>query len=92
MILSMFTETKVKCLIFDLTRYSKSNQFIILSLTVFAFHLVQGYMHELIFQLPGFKPFSMFLTLLQFGIYSMLALFESLVMHKFRFKRAIRRK
>lgn len=88
----MFTETKIKCLFFDITRCSKSSQFIILSLTVFAFHLVQGYMHELIFQLPGFKPFSMFLTLLQFGIYTLFALFESLVKHKFRLKRAIRRK
>ncbi|RMZ94283.1 adenosine 3 -phospho 5 -phosphosulfate transporter 2 isoform X2 [Brachionus plicatilis] len=86
----MFDETKVKCLFFDLTRCSKSSQFITLSLTVFAFHLVQGYMHELIFRLPGFKPYSMFLTLLQFGIYAIFALLESLLKHKFRLKRAIK--
>ena len=73
---------EIECLFFNLTKLKSHWQFIILSLTVFAFHLVQGYMHELIFKLPGFKPYSMFLTLLQFGIYSFLAIVETLIKHK----------
>ncbi|CAF0707495.1 unnamed protein product [Brachionus calyciflorus] len=88
----MADESRVKCLFFDLTRYSKSTQFILLSTTVFVFHLVQGYFHELIFKLPGFKPYSMFLTLLQFGIYGLMALFESLIQKRFNFRRAVKRR
>ena len=69
----------VKCLFFDLTRMPRAVQFVLLSATIFAFHLVQGYMHELIFKLPGFKPFSMYLTLLQFVIYSVLAYAETVL-------------
>ena len=68
----------VKCLFLDLTRMPRGVQFILLSATIFAFHLVQGYMHELIFKLPGFKPYGMFLTLIQFAIYSLLAFLETL--------------
>ena len=34
-------------------------------------------MHELIFKLKGFQPYGMFLTLVQFAIYSFLASLES---------------
>ena len=47
----------------------------------------QGYMNELIFKLPGFKPYSMFMTLLQFGIYSALAFIESLIKSRFSINR-----
>ena len=76
----------VKCLCIDLTRTSRSGQFIVLTCAVFAFNLIQGYMHELIFRLPGFKPFSMYLTLLQFGIAAFLAYAESLVTNGFVLK------
>ena len=78
---------KTTCLCFDLTNLSRSAQFIILSSVVFAFHISQGYMNELIFKLPGFKPYSMFLTLLQFGIYAVLAFMESLFTKRFDVKR-----
>jgi adenosine 3'-phospho 5'-phosphosulfate transporter B3 len=79
-------------LFFNLTHMSRSTQFIILTATVFSFHLIQGYMHELIFRLPGFKPFSIFLTLLQFAIYGILALLESLLKHRCSFALATQRR
>jgi hypothetical protein len=75
----------IKCLLFDLTNKSRTIQFIVLSSTVLFFHITQGYMHELIFRLPGFKPFSMFLTLLQFLFYALLALIETIVSDRFKF-------
>ena len=76
---------EIKCLFFDLTRKSRAVQFMCLSITVLFFHITQGYMHELIFRLPGFKPFSMYLTLLQFFFYASLALIETLITEGFRF-------
>lgn len=85
-------EQQVKLLCIDLSHHSSALQFVFLSLTVFGFHLVQGYFHELIFKLKEFKPFSMYLTLLQFGIYALLAALESLFKSNFDPKQAFRRK
>ncbi len=67
---------KIQCLCFDLTHLTSSNQFIILALAVFFFHCFQGFMHELIFRLPGFKPFSMYFTLVQFALYATYAFLD----------------
>ena len=83
---------QLKILCVDITNQPRSIQFILLALTVFGFHLVQGYFHELIFKLKGFKPFSMYLTLIQFAIYGLLAIIELLVKNRFDFKQAFRRK
>jgi hypothetical protein len=76
----------IKCLFLDLTKKSRTFQFIALSSTVLFFHITQGYMHELIFRLPGFKPFSMFLTLLQFSFYALLAFIETIWSNRFIFR------
>ena len=78
-------KNKMKILCFNLTNCSRSTQFVLLSLSVFFFHCFQGYMHELIFRLPGFKPFSIFFTLLQFAIYASLGVIESIFKNGFRF-------
>lgn len=88
----MTTSHELKCFCFNLTNQPRSVQFVLLSITVFLFHLVQGYMHELIFKLDGFKPFSMYLTLIQFAIYSLLAIVESLLKNSFDFKKSFHRK
>jgi adenosine 3'-phospho 5'-phosphosulfate transporter B3 len=82
----MSEDREIRCLFFNLTRLSRGAQLVFLSATVFSFHLVQGYMHELIFRLPGFKPYSLYLTLLQFGIYATLAVLETLVKHNCNFQ------
>jgi len=43
----------VDVLCFDLIYFTKSAQFLILSLGVFFFYLLYGYYQELIFSLPG---------------------------------------
>jgi adenosine 3'-phospho 5'-phosphosulfate transporter B3 len=86
----MSDDREIRCLFFNLTHMSRGTQFIILSATVFSFHLVQGYMHELIFRLPGFKSYSIYLTLLQFGIYAILAVLETLVKNRCNFNHVIK--
>lgn len=77
---------EIKCLFFNLTNKSKSFQFICLSTTVLIFHITQGYMHELIFRLPGFKPYALEMTLLQFFFYAIFAYIETLIIHGVKFK------
>lgn len=62
----------VPLLWFDLGHLSRTWQFTILTLATFAFYLVYGYMQELIFRLEGFKPFGWYLTLIQFGCYTVI--------------------
>ena len=55
---------------FDLVYFTKPAQFVILSAGVFFFYLLYGYYQELIFSLPGFTGYGWYLTLIQFGYYS----------------------
>lgn len=86
----MSDQLKILCV--DLTHQPRAIQFVLLSLTVFGFHLVQAYFHELIFKLKGFKPYSMYLTLIQFAIYGLLAALESILKNRFDTKKAFKRK
>lgn len=70
---------ELKILCFDLTYYSRSTQFFLSCVGVFALYLVYGYLQELIFTLDGFKPFGWFLTLTQFLYYICFGLFEKYV-------------
>ena len=63
-------KTHVEVLCFDLVYFTKPAQFIILSAGVFFFYLLYGYYQELIFSLPGFTGYGWYLTLIQFGYYS----------------------
>lgn len=60
----------------NLTRFSKPVQFFVCVAGVFIFYLIYGYLQELIFSLEGFKPFGWYLTLVQFGLYSLFGLVE----------------
>lgn len=67
-------EIKIFCC--DLSSYSSQVQFMICCLGVFVLYLLYGYFQELIFSLEGFKPYGWYLTLIQFGYYSIFGYFE----------------
>uniref|UniRef100_A0AAX7VYQ9 Adenosine 3'-phospho 5'-phosphosulfate transporter 2 n=1 Tax=Astatotilapia calliptera TaxID=8154 RepID=A0AAX7VYQ9_ASTCA len=60
----------------NLSSLSAPTQFFICVAGVFFFYLMYGYLQELIFSVEGFKPFGWYLTLVQFGFYSMFGLVE----------------
>ena len=60
----------VDVLCFDLVYFTRPAQFVILSTGIFFFYLLYGYYQELIFSLPGFSGYGWYLTLIQFGYYS----------------------
>lgn len=63
-------------LCFDLSPYSTQTQFILCCIGVFVLYILYGYFQELIFSLDGFKPYGWFLTLIQFGYYTIFGYFE----------------
>lgn len=67
---------EIKIGFFDISGFSPTVQFIQLTVAVFVFYLVYGYMQELIFKLDGFRPFGWYLTLVQFGLYTIFGLAE----------------
>ena len=69
----------VDVLCFDLVYFTRPAQFVILSAGVFFFYLVYGYYQELIFSLPGFTGYGWYLTLIQFGYYSIFGKIEMLI-------------
>ncbi|XP_066249853.1 adenosine 3'-phospho 5'-phosphosulfate transporter 2 [Euwallacea similis] len=76
--------TSILCL--DITNFSQTLQFLLCSIAVFVFYLLYGYMQELIFTLKDFKPYGWYLTLVQFGFYTIFGLFETKIrgIHKRR--------
>uniref|UniRef100_A0A8C2FQJ3 Adenosine 3'-phospho 5'-phosphosulfate transporter 2 n=1 Tax=Cyprinus carpio TaxID=7962 RepID=A0A8C2FQJ3_CYPCA len=60
----------------NLNRFNTPTQFFICVAGVFLFYLIYGYLQELIFSVEGFKPFGWYLTLVQFGFYSLFGLVE----------------
>lgn len=72
---------KVRLLCLDLSHFSQTVQFLTCSAAVFVFFLLYGYMQELIFTLEGFQPYGWFLTLVQFGFYSIFGLVEKYATH-----------
>ncbi|XP_061447635.1 adenosine 3'-phospho 5'-phosphosulfate transporter 2 isoform X2 [Rhineura floridana] len=60
----------------NLNKFNKTTQFFICVSGVFLFYLIYGYLQELIFSIEGFKPFGWYLTLVQFGFYSIFGLVE----------------
>ncbi|XP_017773021.1 PREDICTED: adenosine 3'-phospho 5'-phosphosulfate transporter 2 [Nicrophorus vespilloides] len=69
-------KVRLKIICFDITNYSQTKQFLICSTAVFIFFVLYGYMQELIFTIEGFKPYGWYLTLVQFGFYSIFGLIE----------------
>jgi len=72
-------KSHVNVLCFDLVYFTRPAQFIILSTGVFFFYLLYGYYQELIFSLPGFTGYGWYLTLIQFGYYTVFGKIEMLV-------------
>lgn len=66
----------IRVLGINLSHFQKPVQFFICVTGVFIFYLIYGYLQELIFSVEGFKPFGWYLTLVQFGFYSMFGLIE----------------
>ncbi|KAM6103441.1 adenosine 3'-phospho 5'-phosphosulfate transporter 2 isoform 2-T2 [Theristicus caerulescens] len=60
----------------NLSKFNKPTQFFVCVSGVFMFYLIYGYLQELIFSVEGFKPFGWYLTLVQFGFYSIFGLIE----------------
>ncbi|XP_014015204.1 adenosine 3'-phospho 5'-phosphosulfate transporter 2 isoform X1 [Salmo salar] len=60
----------------NLSSFNTATQFGICIAGIFLFHLLYGYLQELIFSMEGFKPFGWYLTLVQFGFYSLFGLVE----------------
>ncbi|XP_056595009.1 adenosine 3'-phospho 5'-phosphosulfate transporter 2 isoform X4 [Triplophysa dalaica] len=60
----------------NLSNFNPPTQFFICVAGIFFFYLVYGYLQELIFSVEGFKPFGWYLTLVQFGFYSLFGLVE----------------
>ncbi|GLV40726.1 PAPS transporter 2 [Carabus blaptoides fortunei] len=69
----------IKILCFDITSFSQTTQFLICCCVVFVFFLLYGYMQELIFTLDGFQPYGWYLTLVQFGYYTIFGLIEKYI-------------
>ncbi|XP_069469586.1 adenosine 3'-phospho 5'-phosphosulfate transporter 2 isoform X2 [Ambystoma mexicanum] len=65
----------------NLSNFQKPMQFFICVTGVFVFYLIYGYLQELIFSVDGFKPFGWYLTLVQFGFYSIFGLIELQLTH-----------
>uniref|UniRef100_A0A8C5WG91 Adenosine 3'-phospho 5'-phosphosulfate transporter 2 n=1 Tax=Leptobrachium leishanense TaxID=445787 RepID=A0A8C5WG91_9ANUR len=66
----------IRVLGINLSKFQKPVQFFICVSGVFVFYLIYGYLQELIFSVEGFKPFGWYLTLVQFGFYSVFGLIE----------------
>ncbi|XP_076271600.1 adenosine 3'-phospho 5'-phosphosulfate transporter 2 [Rhynchophorus ferrugineus] len=69
--------SSILCL--DISNFSQTTQFALCCTAVFVFYLLYGYMQELIFTLKDFKPYGWYLTLVQFGYYTIFGVFETKV-------------
>ncbi|XP_060535162.1 adenosine 3'-phospho 5'-phosphosulfate transporter 2 [Cylas formicarius] len=68
---------RISVLCMDISNYSQTVQFLVCSTAVFVFYILYGYMQELIFTLDGFSPYGWYLTLVQFGCYTIFGLIET---------------
>lgn len=68
---------RIEVLWMDISHFTKRTQFFICCVAVFCIFLIYGYVQELIFTVEGFKPFGWYLTLVQFGFYTIFGYVES---------------
>lgn len=68
---------RIEVLWVDISHLQKTTQFLICCVAVFCIFLVYGYVQELIFTVEGFKPYGWYLTLVQFGFYTIFGYVES---------------
>lgn len=69
-------QNRLKIFCFDITQLSDTAQFLTCCAGVFVLYLIYGYLQELIFTLDGFKPYGWYLTLIQFGYYTVFGFIE----------------
>lgn len=69
-------QPRLKIFCFDITLLSPTSQFLACCAGVFVLYLIYGYLQELIFTLEGFKPYGWYLTLIQFGYYTVFGFIE----------------
>lgn len=72
-------KTAINILCLDITHCSELTQFLLCTAFVFICYLAYGYFLELIFSGPEVKPVSLFITLVQFLITTILSYLESLI-------------
>ncbi|RZC40279.1 adenosine 3'-phospho 5'-phosphosulfate transporter [Asbolus verrucosus] len=68
---------RIAILCLDISNRSQTVQFFICSGAVFVFFILYGYMQELIFTIEGFHHYGWYLTLVQFGYYTVFGLIET---------------
>ncbi|KAL1517328.1 hypothetical protein ABEB36_001105 [Hypothenemus hampei] len=68
---------KASILCLEIASFSETWQLVLCSIAVFFFYLLYGYMQELIFTIKDFKPYGWYLTLVQFGCYTIFGLMET---------------
>lgn len=68
---------KISILFIDITHHTQLVQFAICTSAVFVFFILYGYMQELIFTIEDFQPYGWYLTLVQFGFYTIFGLVET---------------
>lgn len=74
----------INFLCIDISKFSRTIQFILLVIATLVFFLLYGYMQELLYKLPGFGQYPWYLTLIQFLFYSMFAYTEKLLRNEGR--------
>lgn len=67
---------ELKILWLDISHFKPVNQFFLCCVAVFIFYLLYGYLQELLFTLESLKPCGWYLTLIQFGYYSVFGMIE----------------
>ncbi|KAK7025594.1 hypothetical protein SK128_025353, partial [Halocaridina rubra] len=70
------TKQNIKLFGLNMSSLPGGPRFILLSVLVFVFFLLYGYVLELIFTLEGMRPHGWYLTLVQFAYYTMFALLQ----------------
>ncbi|XP_014207502.1 adenosine 3'-phospho 5'-phosphosulfate transporter 2 [Copidosoma floridanum] len=73
---TVVSKNDIRLFCFDISRCSTKAQLLWCSLGIFTFYILYGYLQELIFTLDGFRPFGWYLTLIQFGYYSVFGWLE----------------
>lgn len=63
----------------NITNWPTVTRFLILCTAVFVLYIIYGIFQELIFALPGMKPFGLYITFIQFLIYSVLSISEMML-------------
>ncbi|KAL1128920.1 hypothetical protein AAG570_013454 [Ranatra chinensis] len=76
------SNVELRVLYINVSKFSPQVQFCICCGGVFSLYLIYGYLQELIFTLEGFKPYGWYLTLVQFGYYSIFGYTEQLICGK----------